>query len=76
MHWRLPDKQEPYMINSKALVTDLIGIGKKMDDAKVEYGKAMNKLVDGRGNIVTSIQNLNQWVQSQKINPRKLTEKS
>ena len=42
----------------EGFVTDLIGIGKKMDDAKVEYGKAMNKLVDGRGNIVTSIQKL------------------
>ena len=29
-----------------------------MDEAKVEYRGAMNKLVDGRGNIVTSIQKL------------------
>ena len=29
-----------------------------MDDAKEEYKGAMNKLVEGRGNIVTSIEKL------------------
>ena len=29
-----------------------------MDDAKTEYKGAMNKLVEGRGNIVTSIEKL------------------
>ncbi len=42
----------------EGFVQDLIKIGKKMDDAKVEYGNAMNKLVDGRGNIVVSIEKL------------------
>jgi DNA recombination protein RmuC len=29
-----------------------------MDDAKNEYKGAMNKLVEGRGNIITSIEKL------------------
>lgn len=37
---------------------DLTQVGKKMDDAKGEYKSAMNKLFDGRGNIVTSIEKL------------------
>ena len=39
-------------------VTDLVKIGKKMDEAKIEYEGAMNKLVDGRGNLITSVQKL------------------
>jgi DNA recombination protein RmuC len=33
-------------------VDDLIEVGKKMDAGKREYEKAMNKLVDGKGNLV------------------------
>jgi DNA recombination protein RmuC len=33
-------------------VEDLINVGKKMDDAKKEYAQAMNKLMDGSGNLV------------------------
>ena len=39
-------------------VTDLVKIGKKMDEAKTEYEGAMNKLVDGKGNLITSVQKL------------------
>ena len=39
-------------------MTDLTKVGKKMDEAKNEYRGAMNKLVEGRGNIVTSIERL------------------
>jgi DNA recombination protein RmuC len=42
----------------EGFVTDLIQIGKKIDDSKKEYSEAMNKLVDGRGNIVHSIEKL------------------
>ncbi|MDO4229742.1 MAG: DNA recombination protein RmuC, partial [Capnocytophaga sp.] len=42
----------------EGFVTDLIKIGKKMDEAKFEYGNAMNKLVEGKGNIVRSIEKL------------------
>ena len=42
----------------EGFVTDLTRVGKKMDDAKSEYRGAMNKLVEGRGNILTSIEKL------------------
>ncbi len=42
----------------EGFVGDLMKVGKKMDDAKNEYRGAMNKLVEGRGNIVTSIEKL------------------
>ena len=42
----------------EGFVTDLTKVGKKMDEAKNEYRSAMNKLVEGRGNIVTSIEKL------------------
>lgn len=42
----------------EGFVGDLTKVGKKMDDAKDEYKGAMNKLVEGRGNIVTSIEKL------------------
>jgi DNA recombination protein RmuC len=42
----------------EGFVTDLTKVGKKMDEAKTEYRGAMNKLVEGRGNIVTSIEKL------------------
>ena len=37
---------------------DLISIGKKMDDAKSTYSSAMNKLVDGSGNLVRRVQRI------------------
>ena len=42
----------------EGFVQDLIKIGKKMDEAKLEYGSAMNKLVEGKGNLVTSVEKL------------------
>jgi DNA recombination protein RmuC len=42
----------------EGFVSDLIKIGKKMDEAKVEYQGAMNKLVDGKGNLITSVEKL------------------
>jgi len=42
----------------EGFVADLTKVGKKMDDAKTEYRGAMNKLVEGRGNIITSIEKL------------------
>lgn len=40
------------------LVQDLTGVGKKIDAAKTDYSAAMNKLVDGKGNLITSIEKL------------------
>ncbi|HMB63859.1 MAG TPA: DNA recombination protein RmuC [Eudoraea sp.] len=42
----------------EGFITDLTKLGKKMDDAKDEYKGAMNKLVEGRGNIIISIEKL------------------
>ena len=42
----------------EGFVSDLIKIGKKMDEAKIEYGNAMNKLVDGSGNLVNRVEKL------------------
>lgn len=42
----------------EGFVSDLIKIGKRMDEAKAEYGNAMNKLVEGKGNLITSVEKL------------------
>jgi DNA recombination protein RmuC len=42
----------------EGLVSDLTGVGKKIDDAKKDYSSAMNKLVEGRGNLITSVEKL------------------
>lgn len=42
----------------EGFVNDLIRIGKKMDEAKTEYQGAMNKLVEGKGNLITSVEKL------------------
>ena len=42
----------------EGLVRDLTNVGKKIDAAKTDYSAAMNKLVDGRGNIITSVEKL------------------
>ncbi|MCB0463052.1 MAG: DNA recombination protein RmuC [Flavobacteriaceae bacterium] len=42
----------------EGLVSDLTGVGKKIDAAKADYSSAMNKLVEGRGNLISSVQKL------------------
>ena len=42
----------------EGLVKDLTGVGKKIDAAKSDYSAAMNKLVEGRGNLITSVEKL------------------
>ena len=42
----------------EGFVTDLIKIGKKIDETKIEYSSAMNKLVDGKGNLIVSVEKL------------------
>jgi len=42
----------------EGLVSDLMGVGKKIDAAKTDYSAAMNKLVEGRGNLITSVEKL------------------
>lgn len=42
----------------EGFVADLIKIGKKIDETKTEYSGAMNKLVDGKGNLIVSVEKL------------------
>ena len=42
----------------EGFVTDLIRIGKKIDESKTEYDGAMNKLKEGKGNLITSVEKL------------------
>ncbi|PZR21521.1 MAG: DNA recombination protein RmuC [Flavobacterium psychrophilum] len=42
----------------EGFVSDLTKVGNKMKDAQSEYQNAMGKLVDGRGNIITSIEKI------------------
>ena len=61
----------------EGFVTDLTKVGKKMDDAKDEYRGAMNKLVEGRGNIVTSIEKLKKMgAKAKKSIPEKILKRA
>ncbi|QTD37973.1 DNA recombination protein RmuC [Polaribacter batillariae] len=40
------------------LLGDLIGVGKKIDASKTDYNAAMNKLFEGRGNLISSVEKL------------------
>ncbi|MBU3681405.1 MAG: DNA recombination protein RmuC [Flavobacterium sp.] len=42
----------------EGFVNDLIRIGKKIDESKSEYDGAMNKLKEGKGNLITSVEKL------------------
>ncbi|MBC7747902.1 MAG: DNA recombination protein RmuC [Methylotenera sp.] len=42
----------------EGFVGDLIKIGKKIDESKIEYSSAMNKLVEGKGNLIVSVEKL------------------
>ena len=40
------------------LLKDLVSIGKKIDATKSDYSAAMNKLFEGRGNLINSVEKL------------------
>ena len=40
------------------LLKDLISDSKKIDDSKTDYNTAMNKLFEGKGNLITSVEKL------------------
>lgn len=42
----------------EGLITDLTGVGNKIDAAKNHYSAAMNKLVEGQGSLVTRVEKL------------------
>jgi DNA recombination protein RmuC len=55
----------------EGFVADLIKIGKKIDETKTEYSGAMNKLVEGKGNLIISVEKLKRWGQKQSL-PEKI----
>jgi DNA recombination protein RmuC len=42
----------------EGLISDLTGVGKKIDAAKSDYSAAMNKLVEGKGNLISRIEKI------------------
>jgi len=42
----------------QGFLEDLIKIGKRIDESKMEYSGAMNKLFEGKGNLITSVEKL------------------
>lgn len=42
----------------EGLMADLIGVGKKIDATKTDYNSAMNKLFEGKGNLINSVEKL------------------
>ncbi|WP_445955378.1 DNA recombination protein RmuC [Yeosuana sp.] len=42
----------------EGLMSDLIGVGKKIDATKTDYNSAMNKLFEGKGNLINSVEKL------------------
>ncbi|WP_461532747.1 DNA recombination protein RmuC [Sinomicrobium sp.] len=61
----------------EGLVGDLTRVGKKMEEADKEYKGAMNKLVEGRGNIISSIEKLKKMgAKAKKSLPESVLEKA
>ncbi|WP_435262384.1 DNA recombination protein RmuC [Tenacibaculum sp. nBUS_03] len=59
------------------LLKDLISIGKKIDATKADYSSAMNKLVEGRGNLITSVEKLKKMgAKAKKALPEKIIERA
>ncbi len=59
------------------LIEDLMQVGKRMDDAKKEYGNAMNKLVEGKGNLINRVENLKQMgAKTQKSLPESIIKRA
>ena len=61
----------------EGFVEDLLKIGKKIDESKVEYAGAMNKLVEGRGNLITSVEKLKKMgAKAKKSLPNNILERA
>ncbi|MDC1104392.1 DNA recombination protein RmuC [Polaribacter sp.] len=59
------------------LLNDLIGIGKKIDASKTDYNAAMNKLVEGNGNLITSVEKLKKMgAKAKKTLPENIIERA
>jgi DNA recombination protein RmuC len=61
----------------EGFVADLIKIGKKIDETKTEYSGAMSKLVDGKGNLMISVEKLKKMgAKAKKSLPEKILSRA
>jgi DNA recombination protein RmuC len=61
----------------QGLLGDLVNIGKRIDDSKKEYSSAMNKLFDGRGNLINSVEKLKKMgAKAKKSIPENIIERA
>ena len=59
------------------LLKDLIGVGKKIDASKADYNSAMNKLFEGRGNLISSVEKLKKMgAKAKKALPENIIERA
>ncbi|NRS89347.1 DNA recombination protein RmuC [Flavobacterium sp. 7E] len=61
----------------EGFIADLIRLGKKIDESKTEYNGAMNKLVEGKGNLITSVEKLKKMgAKAKKALPEKVIQRA
>ena len=61
----------------EGFIADLTNVGKKMDEAKAEYQGAMNKLFEGKGNLIVSVEKLKKMgAKSKKSLPQNIIERA
>ena len=61
----------------EGLITDLTKVGKKMDEAKIEYKGAMNKLFEGSGNLIRRVESIKKLgAKAKKSLPEKIIERA
>ena len=61
----------------EGLVQDLTGVGKKLDSAKNDYSAAMNKLVDGKGNLISRVEKIKKMgAKAKKALPENILKRS
>ncbi|MDP2088588.1 MAG: DNA recombination protein RmuC [Flavobacteriaceae bacterium] len=61
----------------EGFISDLTNVGKKMDEAKAEYKGAMNKLFEGKGNLIVSVEKLKKMgAKTKKSLPQNIIERA
>jgi DNA recombination protein RmuC len=61
----------------EGFVTDLIKVGRKIDESKIEYSGAMSKLVEGKGNLIVSVEKLKKMgAKAKKSLPENILERA
>ncbi len=61
----------------EGFVSDLLNVGKSLKTSQISYEEAMNKLVEGRGNIIKKVENLKKLgAKTKKTLPSKLIDRA